>query len=88
MSDPKQPPFDPQQHSQPGGTQNPSTAQNPSAHQGEQQNEDDSDEELSSFLQKEHGHTKQSADQEVKRDREGVKRKKKQHEDQHGKGSR
>lgn len=47
--------------------------------QGEGQGE--SDQELEKFLVDEHGHTPESAKQEVKRDREGVKAKKKKHHD-------
>lgn len=65
--------FDPQQSSSSG-----------QQGQSQQQNGGEEDEELSQFLQQHHGHTKQAADAEVKRDREGVKQKKKQHDQQHG----
>lgn len=72
-------PFDPQQPAPGGSTQGQSQQQG----QGSQQE----DEDLSDFLQKEHGHTKQAADAEVKRDREGVKKKKKEHDARHGSSS-
>jgi hypothetical protein len=55
------------------------------AGQGQGQGSQAEDHELTEYLMKEHGHTRQAAEQEVKTDREGVKAKKKQHEQQHGK---
>ena len=56
-------------------------SQTPSQPQGPPNPQEDK--ELTDFLIKEHGHTQQSAEQEVKHNREGVKHKKKVHDEQH-----
>lgn len=102
MSDPSKPtsPSDPQQPGTAGQTgqqaQPPTPAQDPSqttgqqqgSQQAPQQQSDTEDEALIAFLVKEHGHTPQSAHREVKSNREGVKHKKRQHEQQHGSSGR
>ena len=72
---PKQGTFDPQKSGQ-------------AAPAPEQPAESQEDKELAQFLMKEHGHTKESAEHEVKRDREGIRRKKKEHDEQHKHGGR
>lgn len=52
----------------------------PQQHGGQQEPDD---QELTDFLQKEEGHTEQSAKQELKNNREGVKQRHKKHKEKH-----